>query len=302
MSDFALQAADLSKNYGKNAAIRSFTIDIPYGGLIGLIGRNGSGKTTFMKLCAGLLDLSGGKLEVFGRAPMDNLAVLSDLVYTCHNMSHEKQLRLQAILGNYAIIFKDFDREFAEKLLQYFDLKPKMRYKQLSQGMASIFNFICALACRSKLTMFDEPVLGMDVTVRKAAYEVLLRDYTEYPRTVIISSHLLAEMEGILSDILLIDEGRPVLFGNIDDLRQSSYRIEGEKAAVDSFSAGKQIIYYKNGISCEAVIKETLDDEIRTRAGQSGLRVCHVRPEDLCIYLTRENKEGELECLWQKAN
>lgn len=302
MRDFMIKANGLCKNYGKKAAIHEFNLDVPGGGIIGLIGRNGSGKTTLMKLCAGQLDITNGKLEVFGNAPMDHLDVLCDVVYTYHNMTYDKQLKLKNILSNYAIMFKDFDLEFAEKLLKYFGLDPNAKYKSLSQGMGSIFNFICGLSCRAKLTMFDEPVLGMDVTVRKSAYEVLLRDYAEHPRTIIISSHLLSELEGVLSDILLIDEGKLVLFDNIDDLRQSAYRIEGEKSAVDAFSVGKQIVYYRNGISCEAVIKEVFDDAIHVKTQKSGLKVSNVRPEDLCVYLTRENKEGELECLWQKTN
>lgn len=302
MSNFVIKADNLCKNYGKKAAISDFTLNITGGGIIGLIGRNGSGKTTLMKLCAGLLDVTCGKLEVFGGTPMDNLNVLTDVVYTYHNRTYDKQLKLKTILEDYNIMFKNFDLEFAGKLLNYFDLSPKMKYKNLSQGMMSIFNFICGLSCRADLTMFDEPVLGMDVTVRKAAYEVLLRDYAEHPRTIIISSHQLSEVESILSDILLIDEGKSVLFDNIDELRRIAYRVEGEKVAVDSFGAGKQIIYYKDGISCDAVIKETLDDAVCDRARQNGLKISNVRPEDLCVYLTRENKEGELECLWQKAN
>jgi len=297
-----IKAKKLCKIYDRKTAIHSFSIDIPEGGLIGLIGRNGSGKTTFMKMCAGRLDVTSGSLEVFGSAPMNNLSVLSQLVYTYHNVAYGTLLKLQNILKNYAVMFPDFDMGFAVRLLKYFDISTDLKYRQLSQGMMSVFNFVCGLSCRSKLTMFDEPVLGMDITVRKAAYEILLRDYTEHPRTIIVSSHLLAELESVLSDILLIDEGRPVFFRNIDDLRQSAYRVEGEKAAVDAFCAGKNTIYVKSGASGEAVIMESFNDGIAAKAKQIGLRVSAVRPEDLCVYLTRENKEGELECLWQKAN
>ena len=297
-----IKARKLFKNYGTKTAIRSFSIDIPEGGLIGLIGRNGSGKTTFMKLCAGRLDASGGRLEVLGSPPVGNLNVLSNLVYTWHGVAYDRRLELQIILRNYALMFPDFDLGFAYGLLKYFDLAPGMKYRQLSQGMMSIFNFICGLSCRSKLTMFDEPVLGMDVMARKAAYEILLRDYTEHPRTIIVSSHFLAELESVLSDILLIDEGLLVFFSNIDDLRQSAYRVEGEKDAVDAFRAGKNTIYMKSGISSEAVIMEAFDGDAAASARQNGLRVSAVRPEDICAYLTSGNKEGDLECLWQKAN
>jgi len=173
---------------------------------------------------------------------------------------------------------------------------------RLSQGMASIFNFICGLSCRTPLVMLDEPVLGMDVTVRKAAYEILLREFSEHPRTFIVSSHLLSEIEGILSDIILIDEGKLVLHEEIDELRQRAYRVEGELSAVDTFTIGRSIIHKKTGLTTEAIVFEQLTETAAAEAKRQGLTVSAVRPEDLCIYLTKENKEGELECLWQKAN
>ena len=297
----AIRAVKLFKNYGGKTAINSFTINIPEGGLIGIVGRNGSGKTTFMKMCAGRLTVTGGVLEVFGRAPMDNLAVLSDLVYISHDTTYDGYLKLTTILRNYSVMFSNFDLEFANRLLKYFRLQPNLKYRELSHGMTSIFNFICGLSCRSKLTLLDEPVLGMDAEARKTVYEILLRDYAEHPRTIIISSHLLTEVENLLSDILLIDAGRPVLFRNIDDLRQSAYRVEGEKEAMDAFCAGgRNTLYVKNGMRCEAVIMERFDDDAAAKAKQSGLSVSAVKPEDLCAYLTREEKEDKLECLWQQ--
>jgi len=303
MTDTAIRTEQLVKQYQDKKALDALSISISSGYITGLIGRNGSGKSTFMKLCAGLLDKTSGKFEVFGNDPMDELQTLSNLVYTYHDMKYEKPLKLKAILSNYDVMFPNFDLAFATKLLRYFNLSPTMKYAQLSQGMASIFNFICGLSCRAALTMLDEPVLGMDVTVRKAAYEVLLRDYSEYPRTIIISSHLLSEIESVLSDILLIDEGKLILHENIDDLRQSAYMLEGSINRLDEFCAGKKVIYRQNRETGNiAVIHEKPDDTALNSAKTAGLKLSVVRPEDLCVYLTRENKEGELECLWQKVN
>ena len=297
-----IKTSKLSKIYGRTQAVNDFTIDISGERIIGLIGRNGAGKTTLMKMIAGQLDVSGGVLEVFGEKPMDNLKVLQNLVYTYHNMEYDKNRKLKIILENYAIMFDDFDIEFAIKLLDYFGLSSKLKYKQLSQGMASIFNFICGISCRTKLVMLDEPVLGMDVTVRRAAYEVLLREFSENPRIFIVSSHLLSEIEGILSDIILIDNGKLILYENIDDMRESAYRVEGEQKVVDAFLAGKNVIFKRTGLSAEAVIYEPLTEAVTSEIKQLGMSVSTVRAEDICIYLTKENKEGELECLWQKTN
>ncbi|MDR2590781.1 MAG: ABC transporter ATP-binding protein [Oscillospiraceae bacterium] len=292
-----IKAEQLSKSYGKKIAVDKVSLNISDDCIVGLIGRNGAGKTTLMKMIAGLLDTTEGVLEVFGKPSMDNLGILENIVFTYHDLEYAKHSRLVEIIDAYSTMYPNFDKGFAIKLLNYFSLDSKLKYKALSQGMASIFNFICGISCRAKLTMLDEPVLGMDVTVRKAAYEVLLHEFNENPRTIIISSHLLSEIESILSDIILIDEGKLILFDNIDDMRQSAYRVAGEQSDVEKFIENKNVIDKKVslGDSCEAIIYEKLTDT----PIDPKLTVSAVRAEDLCIYLTKENKEGELKCLWE---
>jgi len=294
-----IKTINLHKSFGKKHALSGLSATIPEHSITGIIGRNGSGKTTLMKIWAGLLDKTSGQVQVFGEDPMDNLPVLNQLVYTYHNMLYDKNLRLDTILYGYQSMFPNFDGIFAHKLMNYFELSGKMKYKNLSQGMGSVFNFLCALAARAPITMLDEPVLGMDVTVRKAAYEILLRDYSEHPRTFIISSHLLSELEGVLSDILLIEAGELVLHRSIDDIRQSAYRIDGDRAALSAFTSGKTIIAEKSSVlQSFAVIYEPLTQDVKTSVALLGLTLSPVRPEDLCVYLTKQDKEDELACLW----
>ena len=297
--DDAVKVVDLTKHYGKTAALAGISVNIAANSITGLIGRNGSGKTTLMKIVAGILDKSQGEIQVFGEAPMDNIQVLNRLVYTYHNVAYEQSLRLDTILYAYKTMFPAFDAAFAERLMGYFELSGKAKYKNLSQGMCSIFNFLCALACRAELTMFDEPVLGMDVTVRKSAYEILIRDFFEHPRTFIISSHLLSEIEGVLSDILLIERGNVVLHRPIDEVRQSAHRVDGSQTAIERYVADKNVIARKfGGVASYAIIYEPCAGGAAEAAKAQGLTVSSVRAEDLCVYLTRQNKEDELECLW----
>ncbi len=302
MHDAVVQTQSLTKQYGKKTALRDLTFTLPQHGITGLIGRNGSGKTTLMKILAGRLDKTQGQVLVFGQEPMDNLQVLEQLVYTYHNLEYDKNITLKTILQGYRILFPNFDAEFAQKLMAYFELSGKMKYRQLSQGQGSIFNFLCALACRSPLTMLDEPVLGMDVTVRRAAYEILLRDYTEHPRSFIISSHLFNELEGLLSDLLLIEQGSLVLHQSIDELRQSAYRLDGSEPLLDAFTATKKVIARQAGqLQSFAVVYEPLDEVTMAAAQRQGLQISPVRAEDLCVYLTARNKEEELACLWHES-
>lgn len=294
-----VKTTNLNKIYGKKHALSDMSVTITENSITGLIGRNGSGKTTLMRILAGKLDKTGGDVFVFGEQPMDNLAVLNKIVYTYHNVQYDPNLNLQTILFGYDAMFSKFDAPFANKMMRYFDLAGKMKYKSLSQGMASIFNFLCALSCRASLTMLDEPVLGMDITVRKSAYEILLRDFTEHPRTIIVSSHLLSEIESILSDILRIEQGRVVLNNSIDDIRQSAYRIDGTPSAIGGYAADKKVITQKKSeLSSFAVIYERCTEAVVETAKKQGLTVSPVRPEELCVYLTQQNKEAELECLW----
>jgi len=294
-----VKTTNINKHFGKTHALSDLSVTVAENSITGLIGRNGSGKTTLMKILAGLLDETSGEALVFGERPMDNITILNKLVYTYHDMPYEPKLSLKTILSAYKTMFAGFDSDFANKLMKFFELSEKMKYKNLSQGMGSIFNFLCALSCRAPLTMLDEPVLGMDVTVRKSAYEVLLRDFTEHPRTFIISSHLLSEIEGTLSDILLIEQGRCILNCPIDDVRQSAYRIDGNTQAIDSFASDKKMIARKESeIGCFAVIYEPYTETAAESAKQHSLTVSPVKAEDLCIYLTKQNKEGEFECLW----
>ena len=186
-----------------------------------------------------------------------------------------------------------FDAAFAGRLMHYFELRGRMRYRHLSQGMASIFNFLCALACRADLTMLDEPVLGMDVTVRKAAYDILLREYTEHPRTFVVSSHLLSEIEGLLSDLILLERGVVVLHGGMDDIRAGAYRVAGPAEAVASYAEGRDVLARRTSeLGSYAVIRGKPE-----RPG--NLVVSAVTAEELCVLLTRgQGKEEELACLW----
>jgi ABC-2 type transport system ATP-binding protein len=294
-----IEAESLSLAYGANLSIDRMDATVGANRIVGLVGRNGSGKTTFMQLCAGLLLPSGGSVSVLGAAPLDNLAVLSRVVYAVPDRRYTKNLKLRDIIRQYGAMFPNFDADFARKLTGYFNLGEEFKYAGLSRGMAATFNFICAISCRTELTLLDEIVLGMDVTVRKDVYEILLREYGERPRTFVVSSHLFAEVENILSDVILIDEGGAVLHSDIDELRRGAYRVSGEPAAVRAFTEGRGVLFARDGeISAEAVISEPIDDVVLGATRRLGLAVSGVTPEEYCFYLVGANREEELSCLW----
>jgi len=301
--DNCIVAKNLVKNYKSKIALNNISVELHENQLIGLIGSNGSGKTTFMKICAGLLEKTEGELNVLGETPIDNLKVLEDVVYTYHDIPHDGRLSLSKITQYYKLMYPNFDSEFALKLLNHFNLDVKTKYKYLSQGMMSLFNFICGLSCRCRITMFDEPVLAMDVKVRKSVYDILLRDYLEHPRTIIISSHILSELENLLSELLIINKGTFVLYKDMDSIKESAYRVDGNPADLEEFFKDKKVLYKNlSNLASFGIIEEPVTTALGNQVKDYDLKISRISPEELYIYLTGNNYEGGLDELWTKDN
>jgi ABC-2 type transport system ATP-binding protein len=301
VAGIAVKATGLSLSYGKTVAIDGANVSIKDGSITGLVGKNGSGKTTFMRLCAGRLHPTGGEVAVFGEAPEDNPFVQPRVLYAVPDREYFKGLKLREIMTEYRLMFPRFDMSFAQRLTDYFGLNKKAKYKSLSRGMAAAFNFVCAIATRAELTMLDEITLGMDVSVRKDVYEILLRDFSEHPRAFIVSSHLFGEAENVMSDVILIDEGKVALHSDVDELRRGAYRVTGSADAVRSFTQGREVIFSQGGeLGDEAVIREQVEDEAKAAAEKLGLTISGVTPEEYCFYIIGDDKREALSCLWNE--
>ncbi|MDE6566691.1 MAG: hypothetical protein K2K70_03025, partial [Lachnospiraceae bacterium] len=208
------------------------------------------------------------------------------------------------ILRCYEIGFPHFDREFAMKMMDLFDLPIKKSCKQLSQGMKSLFHFVCAMASRCQVTLLDEPFIGIDIEKRKMAYEILLRDYMEHPRTFVISSHNLAELEGVLSEMILIHQGELVFYQDMDLVREMLCRVSGSSEKIQEFAEKRsegQIVYRDSGeLGDTLVLQGSADSDLAMEARRAGLEVESVAPEDVCVYLTTSGREKQLDALWKE--
>jgi len=288
-----IQGDNLSKSYGKILAVDDLTFQIEENKFIGLIGRNGAGKTTLLKLIAGFLKPSQGEIKVFSLNPFNSLQVSSNTIFIDNHMAFPEAFRLDDILSEVSRFYKHWDAKLAKRLFEYFSFNPKQGHASLSKGNQSTFNMIVGLAARCPLTIFDEPTGGMDSAVRKDFYRALLKDYLEYPRTIILSSHLLSEVEDILEDILLLRDGSKCLHQSVLELKEFALGLKGPKQRVLELVEGKEILYreefgqrslyvvIKNeGLSPQEILKK--DD----------FELLPVALDDLCIYLTGNTKGG----------
>ncbi|WP_017753957.1 ABC transporter ATP-binding protein [Calidifontibacillus oryziterrae] len=289
-----IECNQLTKKYRNQRALHNVSFSIEKNTITGLIGRNGAGKTTLLKIIAGFYKQSSGEVRVFGENPFNNLKVSQNMIFIDDQMILPPALSLSDTLVEASDFYPNWDMTLARRLFDYFSFDPMQYHSKLSKGMKSTFNTIIGLAARTPLTIFDEPTTGMDAAVRKDFYRALLKEYLEHPRTIVLSSHLLHEIEDLLEDILLIDKGEKKLHMKVDELKQYAIGVSGPFDAIDNWTIDKEILYKKevgaNGRY--VVVKNDFPDRFLEQAQQMGFQVSAVSAEDICMYVTSKTKGG----------
>ncbi|OZB96701.1 ABC transporter ATP-binding protein [Paenibacillus sp. XY044] len=285
----------LTKEYGREAAVKDITFAVDEGKIYGLLGRNGAGKTTIMHMLTAQLFPSSGELKVFGENPYENNRVLSQLCFIKESQRYPDSYRVIDVLEVAASIYPNWDRAFASQLLEDFRLPLKRRMKKLSRGMLSSVGIIIGLASRAPLTIFDEPYLGLDAVARSLFYERLMQDYAENPRTIMLSTHLIDEVSNMLEHVLVIDQGQLLIDEEADDLRGKAYTVLGPAAAVESFTAGKKTIHRESiGGMMSVTMLERLDPGEKRRAEAQGLEIIPISMQQLIVHLTQSKSNGKV--------
>lgn len=294
-----IECEGLVKKYGSMNALDHISFSIKENSITGLIGRNGAGKTTLLKLLVGFQRETEGTIKVFDRRPFNNLEVSMNSIFVDDMMSYTYTLNLKELLTEAQAFYPNWDADLAERMLAYFNFDPKFIHQNLSKGNRSTFNMIVGLAAKCPLTIFDEPTTGMDAAVRKDFYRALLKDYLLNPRTIIISSHHLEEMEDILEDVLLLNEGKKVLQISVDELKEYAVTLSGKTAVVMQTLQNKEVIYKRNVDidNCSVIVRDNFS---HAEVKQLGINVSPVTPSDLCVYLTQK-QEGGIDDVFNKS-
>ena len=265
-----ISAKGLTRRYGKTVAVDNISFDIPAGRIVGLIGPNGSGKTTALKAILGLAPFEG-ELNVLGLDPrtqrdelMQQVCFIADVAIL------PRWLRVKDAVDFVAGVHPKFDRVKAERYLANTKLKPSMKVKEMSKGMVVQLHLALVMAIDAQLLVLDEPTLGLDILYRKQFYQHLLEEYFDQNKTIIITTHQVEEIEHILTDLIFIREGRLVLLSTMDEVgvRFSEVMVSAEKT--DQARALKPIderqVFGKSVMLFDGVSRETLEalGEVRT--------------------------------------
>lgn len=211
-----LEARGLTKNYGGFNALNNVNLNLEKGRIVGLLGPNGSGKTTFIKLLTGLLQPTSGEVRINGHLPgIESKKIVS---YLPDAMYLNSWMSVQQLVDYYGDFFEDFDKNRAYQMLESLNINPKLRLKTLSKGTKEKVQLILTMSRHAKLYVLDEPIAGVDPAARDYILRTILNNYDE-DATVLISTHLISDIENILDDVVFLKQGNVVLTSEVEELR-----------------------------------------------------------------------------------
>lgn len=217
MSEATLECSGLSKYFGTNPALHNLSISLPAGKIIGLLGPNGSGKTTLIKLACGLLTPTEGNIRICGFEPgIESKTLVS---YLPERTYLPDWMTVMECIRFFQDFYADFDYDRAISMLQALQVPANARMKTLSKGTREKVQLVLVMSRRARLYLLDEPIGGVDPAARDYILGTILKNYNE-DSTVLISTHLIADVEKILDEFIFIQNGQLVSYASTDSLRE----------------------------------------------------------------------------------
>jgi len=277
-----IEARNLTVRYGRKTAVDDLSFAIPKGRVVGLLGHNGAGKTSLLKALVGLLPCAG-KLDVMGLNPhRQRVPLLESLCYIPDVAILPRWARVDQLITLMSGLHPRFSAERARTLLKRTSVGPRDKVKTLSKGMVVQLHLSLIAAIDAKLMILDEPTLGLDILSRKSFYEMLIDEWCDGERTVLISTHQVEEIESLLSDVMILNEGKLVLNISLEDVDRRFVALSHEAGAAERIAAAHPLLRYRQQGEAVALFDGAPSDEIAAL----GRRM---RPNlvDLFVALTR---------------
>ena len=280
----AISVTGLTRRYPDQVALDDVHLTIGDQTITGLLGRNGAGKTTLLRILAGQEFPSSGSVRVLGSSPAENENVLRRLVLVREDQAYP-DFKVRHALRAASFCYPNWDAGLASSLPEDFGLRPGMAIKSLSRGQRSALGITIGLAARAEVTLFDEPYAGLDAVARQIFYDRLLADYADFPRTVLLSTHLIDEAAALFENVVVIDRGRVVLDTAADGLRGMATTVSGPVLAVDSFTQGRPVWARRTlGSQASVVMVGQVSGEDRERARSLALDLTPLSLQQLVVY------------------
>ena len=282
-----VEAKNLRVSYGAKHAVDGVSFTIPKGRVVGLLGHNGAGKTTLMKAMVGLAQTQGD-LAVLGLNPIkDRVQLLQSACYIPDVAILPRWARVEDLITLMSGLHPKFSADRARALLKRTSVNGRDKVKTLSKGMVVQAHLALVAAIDARLMILDEPTLGLDVLSRKAFYEMLLDEWCDGERSVLISTHQVEEIESLLSDVLMLNEGKLVLSISLEDMDRRFVALSHDASVADQMAAAHPLLKYRVQGAGASPYASLFDGEPPAAVQALGKRV---RPSlvDLFVALTRK--------------
>lgn len=285
MSTIEIQG--ITMDYGNTKALDNISLTIEPNKIYGLLGRNGAGKTTLLNLLTNKMFPTSGDIKIDGDTVFENDKELNNIYYMMEKNLYPQGLKVKEIFKWTKVFYTSFDMEYAKVLSDKFGLNINKKIKTLSTGYTSIFKAILALSSYANIIIFDEPILGLDANHRDMFYKELIANYSENPRTIIISTHLIEEVANVLEEAIIIKDGRIILKQSIEELLASSYTVSGEAAKVDKYIENKKCVGEETmGKFKHVTVLESIQSKNKALAKELDLELNKAELQKLFISLT----------------
>ena len=238
-------ATSVSVRYGSKAAVDDVSFSIPPGRVVGLLGHNGAGKTTLMRALVGLC-AAKGSLKVLGLDPrQQRVPLLESVCYIPDVAILPRWARVQELITLMSGLHPRFSAERSRELLKRTSVSLTSKVSTLSKGMVAQVHLALIASIDARLMILDEPTLGLDVISRKAFYEMLIDEWCDGERSVLVSTHQVEEIEALLSDVLMLNEGKLVLNLSLEDIDRRFVALSHDAAAAERMAAAHPLLRYR---------------------------------------------------------
>lgn len=239
-----IQIKNITKKYNGLTALDNVSFSFEFGKIYGFLGRNGAGKSTLINVIANRIFADEGTVLVDDVPARENMKVQEKIFCMSETDLYDKDLKIKEHFKWINRFYDSFNIDKALEISEKFNLDTDKRFKALSKGYQSIFKLTVALSLNVPYVIFDEPVLGLDANHRELFYDLLLKDYEDGERTIIIATHLIEEVAHIIEEVVLIDKGKILLQESVERLLETGYSISGITKEVDDYCTDKNVIGY----------------------------------------------------------
>jgi ABC-2 type transport system ATP-binding protein len=279
-----IEASGLGRRYGSTWALRDCTVAIPAGHVAALVGPNGAGKTTLLNLAAGLAAPSAGDVTVLGGRPAGSPMALDGIAFVAQDTPMYKNLSARDMLHLTRNLNRRFDQQYAESRLGELGIPLKRKAGKLSGGQQAQLALTLALARRPRLLVLDEPMAMLDPVARHDFMASVMMAMAADGVSVVLSSHVLAELERVADYLILMSRGRVQLAGEVDDLLASHRLLTGPAAEADRYAERLSVVHARRGeAQAHLLVRTTADDPV-----PPGWEAHPVGLEELALAYLRE--------------